>query len=526
MSETTDAQHWFQLGKERARSGALDEALEAYRKAVDLKPDYAEAWSNLGGVLGALGQPDEEIAAYRRAADANPALAPVWSNLGEALHRRRQFADAEAACRKAIECDARFVAAHVNLGNVLREQRRHEEARLAFQDAIAIHPVAEAWLGLGNVLQDRRQYSEAAEAFERAVHIDPGLLEAHLNIGLALKRQGRLADAEARFRQALGINPGFADAAWALSLLLLASGRFEEGWRFYEARWARSNPPIRRYRQVGPRTRPERGHVLVWGEQGVGDELLYCSLAAELAQQPVSVTLETDPRLAPLLARSMPHVEVLSRSNPVDTRDFDTVVPAADLGAWLRSSRDAFPAAPRLLQADPDRVEGFRRSLIEASGDSRRIGLAWRSRTAENSADKSLPLSAWRSLLSVPGAAFVDLQYGDTRAEREALASQGAWLEHLPQLDLFNDLDGLAALISACDLVITTSNVTAHLAGRLGRPVWVLLPRGQARLWYWMEGRDDTPWYPSARLFSQEEEGEWQRPLARIADALRAWLAS
>ena len=525
MSQSTDPQHWFQLGKERARSGALDDALEAYRKAVNLKPDYAEAWSNLGVVLGALGDVDQEIEAYRRGVAANPALAPIWSNLGDALRKNRRYAEAETACREAIARDASSVSAHVNLGNVLREQLRHDEALAAFRTALASVPdLGEAWLGIGNVLQDRRQYIQAAEAFERACRAD--LPEAHLNMGLALKRQGRLAEAEARFRHALGIDPGFADAAWALSLLLLALGRFEEGWRFYEARWARHNPPMRRYPHAGPRTRPQEGRVLVWGEQGVGDELLYCSLTAELASESVSVTLETDPRLAALFARSLPHVKVVSRSNPVDTRDFDTVVPAADLGAWLRGSPDAFPAEPRLLQADPDRVEGFRRTLIEALGDSRRIGLAWRSRNSENSADKSLPLAEWRSLLSVPGASFVDLQYGDTRAEREELTRSGAWLEHLPQLDLFNDLDGVAALISACDLVITTSNVTAHLAGRLGRPVWVLLPRGQARLWYWMEGRDDTPWYPSARLFSQEEEGEWQRPLGRMADALRAWLAS
>jgi Tfp pilus assembly protein PilF len=529
MSQSTDPKHWFQLGKERARSGALDDALVAYRKAVELDPDYAEAWSNLGRVLGMLGRVNDEIDAYRRGAAANPALAPIWSNLGEALRRRKELAEAEAACRTAIERDAGFIPAYLNLGNILRDLHRHDEALGAFRMALASAPdLGEAWLGIGNVLQDQRQYAQAAAAFERACAA--GLPEAHLNTGLALKRQGRHADAEARFRRALELDRNFADAAWALSLLLLALGRFEEGWHHYEARWSRSGAPVRRYPYVGPlhRARPKSGRALVWGEQGVGDELLYCSLAAGLATDALSVTLEADARLAPLFARSMPGIEVIPRREPpLDIRGFDYVVPAADLGAWLRPSLEAFPAAPSLLKAEPNRVEIIRRALKEGStGGDRRIGLAWRSRNAENSAEKSVPLSEWLPILSQPGASFVDLQYGDNRAEREALASRGAWLEHIPQLDLFNDLDGLAALIAGCDLVITTSNVTAHLAGHLGRPVWVLLPRGQARLWYWMDGRDSTPWYPSARLFSQEEEGEWRLPLAQIADALRAWLAS
>ena len=529
MSELTDPRHWFQLGKERTRAGDLDAAMDAYRKALELKPDYAEAWSNLGVLLGALGRVDEQIDAYRRGVAANPALAPIWSNLGDALRKKRLYADAESACREAIARDPRAPSAHVNLGNALREARRYDDALAAYQAALALAPdLPEAWLGLGNVHQDQRHYAQAAEAFEKAAGAN--LPEAHLNLGLAFKRQGRFADAEACFRRALDVDPNFADAAWALSLLLLALGRLEEGWYFYEARWVRTNGPERRYPYAGPddRPQPQGGRVLVWGEQGVGDELLYSSLAAELAASGVSVTLETDPRLAPLFSRSMPGVDVVARGRlPLDTSRFDVVVPAADLGAWLRSSLDAFPAAPHPLTPDANRVEVMRRALKEsASGGDRRVGIAWRSRNAENSADKSLALPEWLPVLSQQGASFIDLQYGDTRAEREALASQGAWLEHIPQLDLFNDLDGLAALISACDLVITTSNVTAHLAGRLGRPVWVILPRGQARLWYWMEARDHTPWYPTARLFSQEEEGEWQRPLARVADALRAWLAS
>lgn len=528
MSQSTDPQHWFRLGKERARSGALEDALDAYRKAVHLKPDYAEAWSNLGGVLGALGLPDEEIEAYRRGVAANPGLAPIWSNLGDALRKNRRYAEAETACREAIARDVSSVSGRVNLGHVLRELRRHDEALAEFRTALASMPdLGEAWLGIGNVLQDQRQYDGATEAFERACRAN--LPAAHFNFGLLLKRQARYADAEACFRRALELDGNFADAAGALSMLLLALGRFEEGWYYYEARWSRRNAPRRRYAHVGPRdrARPEAGRVLVWGEQGVGDELLHCSLAAELATDRVSVTLEADPRLAGLFARSMPGIEVIARQGPpLDTRGFDYVVPAADLGAWLRPSLAAFPALPPLLQPDPNRVERFRRALIEVCGGNRRIGIAWRSRNAENSADKSLALAAWRPLLSVPGATFIDLQYGDTRAEREELASAGARVEHLPQVDLFNDLDGVAALICACDLVITTSNVTAHLAGQLGRPVWVLLPRGQARIWYWMEAGDRTPWYPTAHLFSQEQEGEWERPRERITDALRAWLAS
>jgi Flp pilus assembly protein TadD len=526
--EPDNAAAWFNLGAALSGLGELEGAEAAYRQALQRNPRYPEAWSNLGGLLGAKGATEEQLTAYRRAIDANPLLAPVWSNLGNALCNGRRYAEAESASRRAVELDPRFVAGWLNLGRALHEMKRSAEARTACQRALELAPdMADAWAGLGNALMGLREFAGAIGAYRKAASLQPQRSDVHTNLAVALRRTGSDVEGEASLRRALELDPANEFASWNLAMSLLERGELAEGWARYEARWARPDSPARRFGiKGGP---PLNGRALLWGEQGVGDHILYACLAAEAAQAGAEVTLETDARLVALFRRSFPGLEVLAQTDPpqVDTAQFDHVLPLGSLGGLLRGSLDAFPREPGYLLADAPRSRRYRENLEQMlPRNSLIVGIAWRSSNPELAHEKSAPLQEWAPLLTLRGASFVSLQYGDVAEERrKAEHSFGTTIATLPEVDVFADLDGLAALQAACDLVITTSSVNAHLAGALAQPGWVLLPKRIGTLWYWFGERNDCPWYPGLTLIRQSNDGDWTSVMQSAAEKLRVMLA-
>jgi len=516
---------WFNLGAIQAAQGDAAGGIGSYRHALELDPGLAEAWSNLGELLGAAGDKAGEIDAYRRAVGANPQLAPVWSNLGNALLEAGRASEALVAGQRATDLDPDFAAGWNNLGNALHACGKDEEAVAACEKALKLETeLAEAWSTLGAALHGLGRLEEAVGAHRRAAVIQPEAAHHQFNLGVALQHSGRYAEAIAHLRRALALDPGHAQAHWDLGFALLASGHFPEGWEQYEWRWRRPSAGARRYEFTawnGDASKPRR--LLLWAEQGIGDHILYGSLLSDLASSPLRITLEVDPRLVSLYQRSFPRLPVIpQRDPPADPRDFDCQAPLGSLGRWLRPTFESFPRHQGYLKPDLKRVEGYR-ARFKGDADTRLIGIAWRSANLEFGVRKSQSLLDWGQVLNVPRARFVDLQYGDTARERENVERQaGARIDHLPDLDLRDDLEGLAALCAACDLVITASNVTAHMAGALGRPVWLMAPQGGGRLWYWFAGRTDSPWYPSMRIFEQQVQGTWRETLDAVAQELAA----
>jgi len=519
---------WFNLGAVQVAQGETARGIESYRKALEIQPDFAEAWSNLGGALGAQGDASGEIDAYRRALALNPQLAPVWSNLGNALQGAGRLGEAVFACGRAAELDPDFAAAWSNLGNALAENGQHEEAVRACETALRLAPgLAEAWSALGGALHGAGRRAEAILAHRRAIEIQPGNAQLRFNLGVTFQHCGESAEAIACFRQALATRPDHAEAHFELSLALLLTGQLREGWEEYEWRWRRPGAEPWRHdfaRWSGDAAKSCR--LLLWGEQGIGDQIIYTNMIADLVSSPMRIALEIDPRLASLYRRSFPQLTVLPRRDPplVNPADYDFQAPLASLGRWLRRSFESFPRHGGYLKPDPARVEAFRNRL-GGTRATRIVGISWKSANREFGRYKSTGLVGWMGILQTPDVRFVDLQYGDTASERGLLGQRaGATFEHLPDLDLFNDLEGLAALCAACDLVITVSNVTAHVAGALGRPVWQLLPKGNGRLGYWFTGRSDSPWYPSMRIFTQQAPGDWGPVFEEVKKELAAFV--
>lgn len=521
---------WFNLGAVQVAQGETVRGIESYRKALELDPEFAEAWSNLGGALGASGDASGEIAAYQRAVRINPQLAPAWSNLGSALLEAGDTEQALAACRRAVELGPEFAAAWSNLGNALHEHGEDAEAVRACERALQLSPeLAEAWSNLGCALLEQGTIEKSLAAHRRGLELQPHHARAHYNLGIARERCQEHEAAVDSYRRAVELDPVYAPAWNRLACVLLMRGDFPEGWAAYEWRWREKSASPKRFDftpWAGELTLGRR--LLLWGEQGIGDEIIYSSMIAELADRGLQITLEIDPRLVPLMQRSFPRVEVVARVNPpaVDPGAFDYQSPLAGLGRWLRPSFDSFPVHSGYLKADAGRANRFS-ARLRRPGPGTVVGISWNSANQEIGANKSSALAEWREMLAVAGTRFVDLQYGNTEDVREELRRRhGLEITHLDEVDLFNDLEGLAALCAACDRVITVSNVTAHMAGALGKPVWLLAPMGQGKIWYWFSGRSDSPWYPTLRIFDQVAPGSWRETLDAVARELAVLVKS
>ena len=359
------------------------------------------------------------------------------------------------------------------------------------------------------------------------VNRDPDNLSGWLCLRRVYEEMGRFDEALQYYDYALETNDDDADAHFLKAGVLMLLGRLDEGWQEYEWRWKKTWAPTLWRNFPAPRWdgRSARGiNLLVWSEQGIGEQIMFASMVSDLIDAGASVTLESEPRLTPLFQRSFPAVQCVARSDPPAPETVDAGLnaqtPAASLGWWCRGDFGTFPERSGFLVADSERSEAFRTRYRNGTDDVV-IGISWCSINPEIGGRKSMPLFDWRPLLVRPGITVVDLQYGDTVIERRDFeAETGIRIIHDDGVDPLAALDAFAAQVAAMDLVISVSNTTVHMAGALGVPTWVML--STAPLWRWFAGREDSPWYGSVRLFRQQARDEWGSVLKDVEAELTA----
>ena len=518
----------FNLATLHQVQGRAAEAEAGYREVIARRPDFAAAYGNLGTLLRLLGRLDEALAFARKAAELNPESAKAQNNLGVILHERYDLMPAFHCFKKATELDPNYADAFNNLGSVFRDEKRFDGAAACYRKAIALDSDhGSAHNNLGSVLQRQGDYPGAEACFAKALAINPTFPPALANLGTMRHRMNRQDEAMALFQRALEIDPGFADAHFNVSEVMLLTGPdLEPGWR--EHRWRWNKREFRnQWRDFGvpvwDGSDPAGKTIALWGEQGIGEEIMYAGMVSDLVQAGAKVVVECEPRLVPLFERSFEGVEVLARTvePPAYGGHLDFHIPAGDLGMIYRQNFSEFPERPSYLA--PHRA---RRDAVRArygGGDTLLVGLSWFSSNPEIGWEKSIDLTDWRPLIEVPGVQFVDLQYGDTREKRaQFAAATGVGILHDDEIDQLADLDAFAAQVAAVDLVVSISNTTVHMAGALGVPCWVLL--SEVPLWRWFQERADSPWYRSLRLFRQQGAGSWSEIVGEAAAALRAWV--
>ena len=538
---------WNNLGAAYRQLGRTAEAVASYEKAIAIKPDYAEAHFNLGNALSAAGDPESAIAGFRRAVEIQPAHAAAHNNLGNALkaqgrleaaaasyadaiRRKPDFAEAqnnlgtalhdlgrpveaEAAFRRALALTPAAPETHVNLGNTLADLGRADEALASYGEALRLQPgYAEAYYNMGNALRDFGRAGEALAAFDKAVGRRADYVDAHVNRGNVLQDLRRLDDAEASYRRALEIDANSAEAATNLGLLQLLRGNFADGWRNYAWRFRRRDVVFRPRDYDKPAWTGDAlagRSIFVYPEQGYGDTVQFARYLHMLQALGADVMFEAPAPLGRLFEAGAFSGNLVTEGEPPAT--FDCHASLLELPRLLGTTAETIPLPGDMLAVPDDLTARWARQL---GGTGLRVGIVWGGRpTHTNDANRSLRADALKPLADVSGVRLFSLQVG-----RDGEAGQvfGAAVRDLaPDLGDFADT---AAAISELDLVISVDTSVAHLAGTLGRPVWTLLPFTPD--WRWQLDRDDSPWYPSMRLFRQDNAGDWPGVVGRVQQAL------
>jgi tetratricopeptide (TPR) repeat protein len=502
--------------------GRSDMALASCEAALALRPDYAEAWYDKGNALLALQRPLDAMASFDEATARRPAYAEAWSNRGNALNALKRHEEALASYDQAIALKPDHAEAHSNRMIPLRELKRPDQALATCDRAIALKPdYAEAYNNRGGALYEFRRLDEGLADCDQAIALKPDFAEAYDNRAVTLYELRRFEESLADSARAVALKPDYAEAQYSMALCRLMLGDYAQGWAQYEWRWKTGQFREMARDLAAPLwlgREPLQGRtILLHGEQGLGDTLQFSRYASRVAALGAKVVLEVQGGLERLLSRLEGVDRVLTRGEALPPHDFQT--PLLSLPLALNAGPEG-ELCPYLI-ADP--ADSVRWATRLATGEDLRVGLCWAGGTRPDqpiahAIDKrrSLALAALAPLADVSGLALYSLQKGPPAAELAGWNGP-AIIDLTAELKDFADT---AALVANLDLVITCDTSTAHLAGGMGVPVWVL--NRHDACWRWLDGRADSPWYPSARLFRQSAPGDWDSVIAEVTAELLA----
>ena len=541
-------------------------ALASYDSAIRLKPDLADAYFHRGNVQNELGRHQAAVASYDRALELKPNWAETHNNRGNVLRILKEYDAAIASYDRAIATMAGFAEPYFNRGLAFHELKRNEAALASYDQAIAIKPgYAEAYCGRGNVLKDLRQLDAALASYDRAIEakadyaqaysnrgnllselqrldaalasydtavaIQPDRAEAHTNRGNLLGDLRRFDEALQGFDRAIAIDPEYAQAYFSRSFVHLVLGDFEKGWRDFEWRWKNEHCATSKEKRsfVQPLW---LGHgslrgktIFLHAEQGLGDTIQFCRYATLVADLGARVILETPPALSNLL-RTLPGVaQAVLPGEPLPP--FDHYCPLMSLPLAFKTTLATIPGQVPYLYPSGQRLQYWKYKLGDRTKP--RVGLVWSGGFRPDQPElwavnsrRNIPLAKLEPLRH-SGVEFYSLQKGlAAESELAELVAQNWDGPHvMDYTGELHDFQETAALIEQLDLVISVDTSAAHLAGALGKPVW-LLNRFDT-CWRWQLDRADSPWYPTARVYRQERSGEWEGVVERVRSDLNRW---
>jgi len=556
------------LGMALKKQGKLAEATQHYQRAINLKPDLLEAYINLGVVFRKQGMSQEAIAAYEKALEINPNAANVHNNIGNVYRDLSRVDEAASSYQKAIALDQDYVNPIVSLGSIFQEQDKVEDAIAMYERAIAIEPnsasvrsnlgvalkdvgrldeaktqlqqaialdpnYAISYSNLSSVLEEMDQL-DAAEAMSRkAIALDPNFTDAYHNLAVALHRKCQWQACIASYERAIDLNPQFAEAHMGLAITLMTTGILQRGFAEYEWRWQLKHiqgPGLTQPDWQGESL--EGKTILLYTEQGFGDTINFIRYAPLVRARGANVKVIV--MCKPAVYRLLQTVDGIDQVviNGEELPSFDVKAALLSLPRILGTTWETIPTTVPYVKAVPTvpeksetltGEEALKRLLqtqqaFPGGSQGTRVGIVWAGNPSnKNDRHRSTSLSYFQQLLEIPGIAFYSLQKGSRTADITPDISN---LVHLGQ-PLLKDFADTAAIVQQLDLVITVDTSVAHLAGALGKPVWVLLC--YCPDWRWTLEREDSPWYPTMRLFRQQQPGDWSELFARVKSALLSW---
>jgi Tfp pilus assembly protein PilF len=527
--EQAELQARFEAGIDLLRSMHYEQAVECFAALIDQKHDWAEAHYRLGLAQHHLGRLEDAGDSFALALCFAPAMACAHHALALTERKRGKLDAALASVEQSIEGGLRQADTYNLKGALLLDRGDVPAAVASFEQAVAIAPEsASAHGNLGYVLfRDCGEYERGAHHIERALQLDPANIDCQCNYSMVLSQRGEQARALELCDRILARQPDMHEARLNRALVLLKLGRYEEGWADYEARKAvRCNYLPRRL--PWPEWRGEslaNKVVLIHGEQGLGDEIMFASCFPDIIAKANHCVIECAPPLVSLFQHSFPAASVFAGQQSIARPEWANRAPAIDmevsagsLPLHFRRTPESFPSHSGYLAPDPART-AYWRNRLGALGPGLKVGISWRGGMPSTRRNlRSIELPQWLPLLQTPGARFVSLQYGDAQAECTRFVQEsGAALACWPEAT--DDIGETAALVGALDLVISVCTAVVHLAGAIGRPVWILVPTCPE----WRYGVDggSMMWYPSAVLMRQESPGDWRPVMAEATRRLR-----
>ena len=496
--------------------GDLPAALKIYGMAVGLFPESSDTHFSLGKTFYEAGRPEESIACYERVLVLKAEDTEAHNCLGRVLHERGDLGLARESYLRAVTLNPEFAEALSNLGALQMDAGEYKTGEAVLRRAVALKPdLWNAHCNLGSILARQGDALGAIAAFRTVLLANPHDVPTLCSLGFTLDALGDEAGAASCFRLALEVDPASSLARFNLSSHLLLDGNFAEGWREYEQRWLVRQFAGKREPFAVPQWRgePIRGaRIYVYAEQGLGDTLQFVRYVPMLVALGAAVVLEVQPPLLELLRDLHPAVQVIVKGER--PQEVDWHCPLLSLPGAFGTDLSNIPAPVPYLRADADKCAAWSQRLTT---EILRVGVVWTG-NPEHTRDRlrSISFSQFRRLTGVAGSTFYALQKGLTVAQREELASAGAIVDLGAELVDFSDT---AAIVANLDLVITVDTSVAHLAGALGKPVWILLPHSPD--WRWLRERSDSPWYPTARLFRQMIAGQWDSVLDQVTRELQ-----
>ena len=514
------------------QSGRLEEAKVIYENLLKIVPFHPEVLGNLGTIELQNGNTELGVAHLKKSISIDPLQFNFLMNLGNGLLELNNplegFSYYEAACKLNSQSSDVFY----NKGRAFKSLGRYQEAIECYKSSIKLDSRNYlAHMNLGFIMNERNQYQEALENYNRAIEIAHGDYQLFYNRGIVYSNLKLQEPALDDFDEALRLNPAFKQSLYIKSFIKLASQSFQDGWYLYENRWQATEkakylktsvPELTDFSVVNKT-------IFIWAEQGIGDQILFSSLLYDAFKTQNHFYVSLEPRLINLFKRSfshLDHVTFISIHERLAESKYDFHLSIGSLGKFFRNSIEDFNSHPKAyLKTDEIQVSALRNKIKK--NPQKICGISWMSQNAEIGKEKSLSLTELLPILSIPNITFINLQYGETKKEINSILNQhGIEIYTIDEIDNFNDLDGLASLINTCDYIVTSSNVTAHIAGALNKETCLLIPYAHGRIWYWGESENKSLWYPSIKIYRCTEKGLWSHPIEEIEKKLNSHFTS
>ncbi|MBE9092642.1 tetratricopeptide repeat protein [Tychonema sp. LEGE 07203] len=503
------------------QTGDLTGAATYYQRAIEIDPNCALSQNNFGIFLQTQGRIDDAISCFQKAIALNPLYVKALNNLGAILQQQGELSSAIACFNQALSINANYVPAIVNLGAAMQATNQLEEAKRLYCLSIEIEPdSATGHYHLGNLFLETRQYELALVSLETAISLQPNHVEALNNLGTVLEAKNEVERAISCYNRAINLDENCAKAHFNLSLALLLTGDLLRGFAEYEWRWqtdgAKKTQWLNFDRPIWDGSDLHGKTILIRCEQGLGDAIQFVRYATIVQQKGGKVILSCYQELQRLF-KQIPGIEqVAVRMDELS--DFQVQAPLMSLPHILGTNLENIPANVPYLAAPPNwqfSLNSVKRSY-PVGNRNLKVGIVWAG-SSEHLKDfvRSSDLSYFLKLLDIPGVTFYSLQKKLSAGDLTLLSQTSA----IDLSDNLNDFADTAAVVSQLDLVICVDTAVAHLAGALGKPVWILLCF--APDWRWMLQREDSPWYPTARLFRQQKPGDWEEVCDRVKIALQ-----